>query len=687
MSLSPEAQSLIDEEKDCLKRILAELESQRTLTGRRLRREESRAQELSSDLVRARRDVDKQLLASDEAVAHGLRNLKQDEVESIDKLIERPYFARVVLEEDNERGGSKRIEFRLGIASNFDCRIIDWRKAPLARLYYEYKEGDEYFEVIQGRERSGRVALRNKVEIDTRQLKGLSCRYGSFREMEDGSWQEVVRRSRSGSAQSYGTLPDVLSIITADQFRMITEDTDTAILIQGIAGSGKTTVALHRLAWLLHAENSDIRPEQCAVVLLSPSLQNYIRRSLEQLGVSEIAVLTYEQWAAETLSRALNSGSAAGTPIRRPAQPAPPGVRRVLRSMALLSALEDDTQHRESDEPLHQALHRLLLQPQNILGRDETSLLDRELILQTAEYIGRQIAEKQVDPAEDALLVRLYERRTGSVCLRGGMNGRYRHLLVDEVQDFNPPELASLIGSVEQPHQLTLVGDTSQASRDRGAFPGWEKLRKFWSLGDSLSHFVTLAVSHRSTTAILRLAQHVQRSEQQVSGRPGKPPLWFLCRTEDQGVSEVIGWLSRVAEKYPGSLTMVICSSREEARYAVSLLQPSFGSLVSLAGDAGIDFEEGILVATVDQVKGLEFPHVLIWNPSAQNYPNKDRARNLLYIAITRAEENLCLVSWGRPSPLLPSIHSQLVRGLERGEEEDTENEGESDGGGREYSG
>ncbi|MFN8389235.1 MAG: ATP-binding domain-containing protein [Bdellovibrionota bacterium] len=677
MTLTPEVLALIQDEQDSVNRVLSELETQRTLSGRRLRREESRAQELSSAMVRAKRDVDKQLLASDEAVAHGLRDLKQDEIESLEKLIERPYFARVVLDENMPNGAVKQIEFRLGIAGNSECRIVDWRKAPLARLYYEYKEGEEYFEEIQGRERSGRIRLRHKVEIEHGKLRSLTCKLGTFRQNTDGTWEEAALRKRSGGASTYAQLPDVLSIITPEQFQTITETATTAILIQGVAGSGKTTVALHRLAWLLHGENSDLRPEECAIILFSPSLQAYIRRSLESLGITDVAVLTYDQWAAETLRRVLPPELIANGAIKRDANPPPPGVRRVLRSMALLQALE--TVPAESGElngaSLQLELQKILERTQLILDQDETSLLDRDLIVQAAAFVGEQARRGTVDPAEDALLVRLYEKRAGHVFLRNGRPGRYRHLLVDEVQDFNPSELASIIGAVEHSHQLTLVGDTSQASRDRGAFPGWEKLRRFWSLGESLSQFVTLAVSHRSTAAIVRLAQYVQRSEQEMSGRPGKPPLWFKCRNEDQGVSEAIGWLTRVSEKYPGGLSVLICRDQKEAKYAASLLQPNFSGLVSLATDAGIDFDEGILVTTVDQVKGLEFQNVLIWNPTSASYPDKERARNLLYIAITRAEENLCIVTWGPPSPLLPPIHSKLVRGIERDLEEEEEEE------------
>src|SRR5262245_51185384 len=128
MAVTPEAEALIAAEERCLESVLVELENQRGSGARRFAHEAKRAQDLSSQIVAAKRDVDKQMLASDEAVAHGLTKLKKEEVESIEKLLERPYFARIVLEE-NEGEKTRTIEFRLGSASNLECRIIDWRRA------------------------------------------------------------------------------------------------------------------------------------------------------------------------------------------------------------------------------------------------------------------------------------------------------------------------------------------------------------------------------------------------------------------------------------------------------------------------------------------------------------------------------------------------------------------------------
>ena len=149
----------------------------------------------------------------------------------------------------------------------------------------------------------------------------------------------------------------------------------------------------------------------------------------------------------------------------------------------------------------------------------------------------------------------------------------------------------------------------------------------------------------------MKLADHIQQRNLVNSGREGRIPIWFKCSKESRGIESALKWLSTAMEKYPNSLTAVLCAGDREARYAHSLLSPSFGNSVRLAANDDFSFEAGIVVSDIRQVKGLEFFNVLIWNPSEKNYPHTEpSSRNLLYVAVTRTEENLCLVR-GRSRP------------------------------------
>ena len=277
----------IEEERVELEGVFESLNKQLERGESRFKTEEQRARTLTAEIVGTRRNEEKVALASDEALSHKMRDLKLDELVDIDKLLDNPYFARVVVEEEIN-GKLRQISYKLGLRSNTECRIIDWRRAPIAKLYYEYREGDEYFEEIQGKDREGTILTRNKVRIKDGRLEEVTNKLGTFAFVE-GEW---IKSQAGGSRGNAGRMPDVLSLITPEQFKSITEDAENAVLIQGIAGSGKTTVALHRLAWLMHEDNTDYGPSDVAVILRSPVLRKYIEASLETLEISGVPVLT-----------------------------------------------------------------------------------------------------------------------------------------------------------------------------------------------------------------------------------------------------------------------------------------------------------------------------------------------------------------------------------------------------------
>lgn len=662
--LSEEEQKIVSEEDQILKDVLLSLENQRTHYGKRSKIESARARDLTSRLVATRRAEDRALMASDEWVSHTLEQKNQNEIKGLDKLIKKPYFARIILEEERPDGTIKEIEYKLGSRANPDCRIIDWRKAPISKLYYEYKEGDEYSEQIQGIERNGTVRLRNSLEIEDSELNRITCRYGNFIKQGD-SWIKSNSSRGSLTEKARGELPPILALITAEQFQTITEDAKTAILIQGIAGSGKTTVALHRLAWLLEPENSDLKAEHSLVVVLTLSLKTYIANSLKSLGIEGIIVRTLSEWSEHILRYIAPNFVSESNRVIRPAETCPHSIERVKRSMALLNCIEEYPKGERGQFDYYQALEEILRKPDQIIAHDETKLLDRDLIKAT---LDRSLKNKELgalDWCDDSLCIRLYEHQRDSVPLENGTPGKYKHLLVDEVQDLSPIDLAALIGVVERSDQLTIVGDISQSLNRVHAFPGWDRLRKFWDLKDSVAKFFELTISHRSTLQIMKLADHIKGRSEVTQGRGGRIPIWFRCTNETKGIEACINWLSSALERYPSALTAVVCSDEREARFALSLLKPRFGESARLGSNDGFSFDAGIIVTDIKQVKGLEFMNVLLWNPSEKSYPSEESlSRNRLYVAITRAEENLAIVTWNKPSNLLPHIKSPLIRGF-----------------------
>ena len=99
-------------------------------------------------------------------------------------------------------------------------------------------------------------------------------------------------------------LPNILSLITNEQFEMITTDPKRPVIIQGSAGSGKTTVALHRLGWLLHKGNSHARAENTRVIVMNKSLQIYVSSTLPSMGINGVDAITFNSLALSVIRHA-----------------------------------------------------------------------------------------------------------------------------------------------------------------------------------------------------------------------------------------------------------------------------------------------------------------------------------------------------------------------------------------------
>ncbi|SVC36365.1 uncharacterized protein METZ01_LOCUS289219, partial [marine metagenome] len=289
MSLAKEDQKLIVEEERLYYETIESLVEQ--LPGARSKKIFSNlaARELTSQIVNEWNFEERQPLISDEAVAHKVSDIRKESDSILEELIEEPYFGRVVTSE--EEGGE--VSFKIGKKSNVEAGIVDWRNGPISSLFFNYKQGEEFFETINERERCGQIKIRRTYKADKGVLVQIGTPDGVFRRIENGwvkleSEEEIATHRSRGLQSNEKRLPNILSLITSEQFEMITTDPKRPVIIQGTAGSGKTTVALHRLGWLLHKGNSHARAENTRVIVMNKSLQVYVSSTLPSMGIKGV---------------------------------------------------------------------------------------------------------------------------------------------------------------------------------------------------------------------------------------------------------------------------------------------------------------------------------------------------------------------------------------------------------------
>lgn len=231
-----------------------------------------------------------------------------------------PYFGRLVLEED-----SKKREVLIGRATFVDpktgIRIVDWRDAPISRVFYRYEEGDAYEESFGDRDVEGEVLIRRSLSITTGRLRRVQCPQGSFVKARVGGWKRLAVTATKltggqgaamrpeghhrpgqlgtgeGDSREDKHLSEITALIDPRQFELISRPTSGLVVIQGGAGSGKTTIGLHRLAYLAFQDSKRFRPDRMLVLVFNDALVRYIGRVLPALGVEGVHVVTYEKWA------------------------------------------------------------------------------------------------------------------------------------------------------------------------------------------------------------------------------------------------------------------------------------------------------------------------------------------------------------------------------------------------------
>lgn len=232
-------------------------------------------------------------------------NLK-DKVINYKESKDKPYFAKIDFKEKLRDEESFYIG-KIGLTDEREKeeRVIDWR-APIADLYYSGTEGEASYQGPYG-EILGELLLKRKFLIKESELIDV---------FDEGKDQIILRSLNSGEEgeeledeflrialeeSSNTKLKDIVATIQKEQNDIIRSEKNKVIIVQGSAGSGKTTIALHRLAYLLYKYKNKIEPEEVLVLAPNKLFLNYISEVLPNLGGGDVPQRTFEDWAMEIL--------------------------------------------------------------------------------------------------------------------------------------------------------------------------------------------------------------------------------------------------------------------------------------------------------------------------------------------------------------------------------------------------
>ena len=473
------------------------------------------------------------------------------------------------------------------------------------------------------------------------------------------------------------------------------------LIIQGVAGSGKTSIALHRIAYLLYTLKGNISSKDILIISPNKVFGDYISNVLPELGEESVPETSMEQILSGVLENKYKYQNFFEQVTELLEQTSSDFIERIKykSSFEFISQLDKFILYMENNYfkaaevkltrhitipaeyieeqfrrfnryPMRQRseamtdyiLEMMKVQYYFTITTSEKNLLKKEIKKMFAGNNDLQIYKeffvwigkpelfklrknRMLEYADLAPLAYLHLALDGNIASPG-----VKHLLIDEMQDYSPIQYKVI--QKLYPCRKTILGDASQSVNPYGSSTA-DMIRKAFTIGEIMK----LCKSYRSTFEITDFSQKIQTNhELEPIIRHGEPPA--ILRFEDVK-QEILGIFSIISSfKKSGYTSLgIVCKTETQARELSKSLRVHTGDIHFLSNQSSA-FMKGIIVTSSHMAKGLEFDEVIVPYVNAKNY-NSAIDKSMLYVAVTRAMHRLTLTYNGRPSEFIPASSDQ----------------------------
>jgi DNA helicase II / ATP-dependent DNA helicase PcrA len=626
-----------------------------------------------ADMVAAEQSINRIAFTGDNVVATKRK---------IQKLFQSPYFGRI----DFSARNLKPTPIYIGIHSFSDDitrkgLIFDWR-APISSMFYDYELGDAEYKTPSGIVK-GNISLKRQYRI----------RDGRMEFMIENSLNihdEVLQKELSKSSDD--RMKNIVATIQRDQNAVIRNETAPVMIIQGVAGSGKTSIALHRVAFLLYRFRETIRSKDILIISPNKVFADYISNVLPELGEEHIPEVGMDELAETLLGPQFRFQTFFQQVYALLDKHDEKFVERIRfkSSFEFLAKLNQYLVHIENNyfqpeeirvagtvvpypfiQERFKAYHRMPIMKRfqemisdilqylrtnvnrKLTGREKTKVWEAvpkmfkagtviDLYRDFYDWIGRKdlfhfIDGEKLEYADVFPLIYFKVRLDGVPSY-----DHIKHLLVDEMQDYTPIHYAVL--SRVFYCRKTILGDVNQMVNPYSSSSA-ATIEEVFPQGE----IVKLTRSYRSTLEISNFALRIRPNPDMIPmERHGSEPEVVACKSNDDETEEVRKRIAQFRDSGNQSLG-ILCKTHRQAESLHHRLRSGDVHLLSVDSTS---FAQGIAITTVHMSKGLEFDEVVIPFASEANYSN-EVDRSLLYIACTRAMHRLTLTHTGKVTSFL----------------------------------
>ena len=231
----------------------------------------------------------------DDYVKAQMLYLGHKKLQDLKQVKQKTYFARI----DFQADGEQKEKLYIGKLSIIDSKtqepiIIDWR-APISNLYYDGRIGRASYQSPKGLI-EGDILLKRQYFIEQQILQ-------KFSDIDLKATDELLQVALEEKADD--RLKNIVATIQGEQNAIIRADLNKALIVQGVAGSGKTTIALHRIAYLIYQYEKDFDPDNFMIIAPNKFFLNYISNVLPDLGIENVKQYTFEDLAYEIIGKKL----------------------------------------------------------------------------------------------------------------------------------------------------------------------------------------------------------------------------------------------------------------------------------------------------------------------------------------------------------------------------------------------
>lgn len=594
------------------------------------------------------------------------------------KILAIPYFGRIDFLEKKEN--SKVMPIYIGIHIFYDPEsratlIHDWR-APVSSMFYDHELGEAGYRSPSG-EIKGVISLKRQYRI----------RGGKMEFMIESALtvhDDILQKELSSNADD--KMKNIVATIQREQNRIIRNEDIRTLIIQGVAGSGKTSIALHRIAYLLYTFRDSISSKDILIISPNKVFSDYISNVLPELGEETVPETSMEQILSGVLEHKYKYQTYFGLVNELLEKPSSSLIDRIAykASFGFISELDkfilhiENTYFKAADVKLtkHITIPAPFIEEQYLrfnrypIRRRFDAMADYMLDMLKIQYAftvttaGRNLLKKEIRLMfagnNDIQVYKdffkwtnnpgMFKMRKGHtleysdlaplaylhLALEGNGNQPFRvkHLLIDEMQDYSPIQYKVIQKLF--PCRKTVLGDAGQSVNPYGSSTA-ETIQK--SL--TASEIMKLCKSYRSTFEITDFAQKIHpNAELEPVARHGEKPQILQFGSAVEELSGIMGLISTYRKSGYKSLG-IICKTEQQARKMADMLK-SYANDISFLSSQSSAFVQGIVITSAHMAKGLEFDEVIIPQTDERNY-RSEIDKSMLYVAVTRAMHRLTL--------------------------------------------